>query len=318
MPAPRRILLPMLALIALGIAVHGWILTQRKDAATARATATARKAWHETRTPHYVVVSNAPQDQVALTGAAVEQLHDAWSQVFPDMPRTHAPLRLVLYRTRAEFKANNRSVPWAEAIYRTPECHAYVADGPNRVHWMVHEAAHQLSREVMGFKRERWIDEGLAGYFGASRIDAQGLHPGTLDPNTYPLWWLPQFHWSGNLEQDLRDGRLIPLRALLDGSGPPIAGYVNLYYIEYWSLTHFLLHGEKGKYAAGYKRLLANGATLADFEREIGPTWQIQVAWYAWMRAQRARLLAEAAEGRDGALDPGVVDVQVRDHADAR
>ena len=126
-----------------------------------------------------------------MTGTAVEQLHVAWSQVFADMPRTHAPLRLVLYRTRAEFKANNRGVPWAEAIYRTPECHAYVADGPNRVHWMVHEAAHQLSREVMGFKRERWIDEGLAGYFGASRIDAQGLHPGTLDPNTYPALVVP-------------------------------------------------------------------------------------------------------------------------------
>ena len=108
MAAPRRILLPMLALIALGIAVHGWILVQRKDAATARATATAQKTWRETRTAHYLIVSNAPQDQVALTGTAVEQLHVAWSQVFADMPRTHAPLRLVLYRTRAEFKANNR------------------------------------------------------------------------------------------------------------------------------------------------------------------------------------------------------------------
>ncbi|WP_036170445.1 hypothetical protein [Noviluteimonas dokdonensis] len=318
MPVPRRIVLPMLALIALGVAVHGWILTQRKDAADARTTRIADKAWKETHTAHYLIVSDAPQDQVALTGAAVEHLHAAWAQVFPDMPRTHPSLRLVLYRSRAEFKANNRGVPWAEAIYRTPECHAYVADGENRVHWMVHEAAHQLAREVMGFERVRWIDEGLAGYFGASRIDATGLHPGTLDPNTYPLWWLAQFHWSGNLERDLREGRLIPLRALIEDTGPPIAGYVNLYYIEYWSLTHFLLHGENGKYAAGYKRLLANGATLADFEREIGPTWQIQVAWYAWMREQRARLLAESAEGVDGARDAGVVDVDVRDHADAR
>lgn len=292
MSLPRRILLPLVALIALGIAVHGWILAQRRDSHPARFTPATQTAWPETRTRHYLIVSDAPAEQVAMTGVAVEHLHAAWARVFDTMPAAHAPLRLVLYRTRGEFKANNRAVPWAEALYRRPECHAYVADGPNRYHWMVHEAAHQLSREVMGFKQARWIDEGLAAYFGASRIDAQGLHPGTLDANAYPLWWLPQFKWTGNVEQDVRTGRLIPLRALIEDKGPPIAAYVNLYYVEYWSLAHFLLHGENGRYAAGYKRLLANGATLADFEREIGPAWQVQIAWYAWLRAQRAAMLA--------------------------
>ena len=308
MQIDRRMALPMLALLALGIAVHGWILTQRKaapvasvepEASTADAPRATRapmpEGWSETRTAHYLVVSNASNEHIAGTGVAVEHLHDAWTKLFADMPasqREHPPLRLVLYRSRTEFKANNRQTAWAEAVYRPPECHAYVGDGPNPYHWMVHEAAHQLAREMMGFRRTRWIDEGLAGYLGASRIDAQGLHPGTLDASTSPLWWLPQVHWTGNLEADVRDGRIIPLQALIDDTGPPIAAYVNLYYIEYWSLTHFLLHAENGRYVAGYKRLLANGASAEDFEREIGPIWEVQIAWYAWMREQRAAMLS--------------------------
>jgi hypothetical protein len=306
MQLDRKLTLPMLAFLALGIAVHGWILSQRKPTVSQRATPVAAATpardtrmptgWTETRTAHYLVVSNASAVHIARTGEAVEHLHAAWLKLFDDMPaaqREHAPLRLVLYKTRAEFKANNRATSWAEAVYRPPECHAYVGQGPNPYHWMVHEAAHQLAREVMGFRRVRWIDEGLAGYLGASRIDAQGLHPGTMDPHTYPLWWLPQFQWTGNLEADVRDGRIIPLQALIDDTGPPIAAWVNLYYIEYWSLTHFLLQAENGRYAAGYKRLLANGASAEDFEREIGPIWQIQIAWYAWLREQRAQMLRQ-------------------------
>jgi hypothetical protein len=157
---------------------------------------------------------------------------------------------------------------------------------------MAHEATHQLSREVMGFQKARWIDEGLAAYFGASRFEADGLHPGTLDTNAYPIWWLSQFRFTGNLEADARDGRIIPLRALIDDTGPPMASHVNLYYIEYWSLTHFLLHFDNGRYAAGYKRLLQHGATAADFEREIGPLWAVQAEWYAWLRKQQASVWA--------------------------
>jgi len=223
----RSIVLPMLVVLGVGTAVHGWILSARH---APRATS-APNGWQETRTAHYLIVSNAPREQVERTGVAVEHLHDAFVAMFPDVPAArvaHPPLRLVLYRTRAEFKANNRGIPWAEALYRTPECHAYVADGSNPYHWMVHEAAHQLSREVMGFRRVRWIDEGLASYLGSSRIDGKGLHAGTLDPNAYPLWWLPQFQFTGNLEADAREGRIIPLRALIEDTGPTIAAYVNL------------------------------------------------------------------------------------------
>lgn len=244
-------------------------------------------------TAHYTIGSTATHAQTEETGRAMEQLHAAWRKRFAHLPQAApvAKLQVRLYGTRAEFKAFNNRVPWAEAMYVPPECRAYVGDGANPWHWMLHEGAHQLAREVMGFKRARWSDEGLASYFGSSRVDDAGLQPGTFDPNAYPIWWLPQFRFSGDVTADARDGRIIPLRALIEDTGPPRAAYVNLYYIEYWSLAHFLLHGEGGRHARGFERLLANGATLPDFEREIGPVEQVQAAWYAHLLALRSAVL---------------------------
>lgn len=285
----RRGWLALLAVLGLGAAVHGSMLLRHAPAA---ATDPPPSPWRITETAHYRIASLATPEQTARTGEAMERLRAGFLHTFGDLPAANAPhpkLRLTLYATRGQFKAQNRSIPWAEALYRAGECRAYIAEGANPFHWMSHEATHQLAREVMRFHKAKWIDEGLASYFGASRMDARGLYPGTLDFNAYPLWWLSQFHFTGNLESDARTGRIIPLRQLIEDTGPPIASHVNLYYIEYWSLTHFLLHFEQGRYAAGYKRLLQHGASLEDFEREIGPVLSVQVDWYAWLREQQAK-----------------------------
>jgi len=257
----------------------------------------APKAGFRIETAHYTIGSTASRAQAQSTGEAMEHLHAAFLARFGHLPHVapRAKLQVRLYGSRAEFKAYNRSVPWAEAMYVPPECRAYIGEGPNPYHWMLHEGAHQLVRELLQVKRTPWIDEGLASYFGSSRIDATGLHPGTIDRNTYPIWWLPQFRFTGDVDADARDGRIIPLRHLIDDTGPPKAAYVNLYYIEYWSLAHFLLEGDGGKHAKGFERLLMHGATLADFEREIGPVEQVQRAWYAWLLARRQDVLRDEA-----------------------
>jgi len=192
----------------------------------------------------------------------------------------------VLYKDQAEFKAHNRSSSWAEAYYLPPRSHAYYGEGDNPIHWMTHEATHQLNREVAHFRKTKWIDEGLADYFGSSWIADGTLTPGSIDPATYPIWWLPQLSLTGNLQDDIATGKVIPLHAIVSGKGgPDINRNVNLYYIEYWSLTHFLFHYQEGKYAAQYRQLIATDGTLENFERLIGPVDRIQTEWYIYLRS---------------------------------
>lgn len=239
-------------------------------------------------TAHYTIHSSATDEQTAQVAASVEALHAAYAAFFADMPNMETrpgKLQLVLYKNQAEFKAHNRSSPWAEAYYLPPRCHAYYADGDNPVHWMLHEATHQLNREVARFKKIKWIDEGLAAYFGSSWLASGTLTPGKIDQGAYPIWWLPKLELSGDLQEDLRSGTLIPLRAIVSGrGGPDINRNVNLYYIEYWSLSHFLLHYQNGKYAQQYRQLIGTDGTLQDFERFIGPIDHIQDEWYTYLR----------------------------------
>jgi len=197
-------------------------------------------------------------------------------------------LQLTLYRDQREFKVHNKSSPWAEAYYLTPNCYAYYAVGEkNPYHWMLHEATHQLNREVAHLTRQKWIDEGLASYFGASEIRDHKLVPGSVDINAYPIWWLPSLSLTGNIEADFESRKIIPIRALISGTGgPDIAQNVNAYYIGYWSLAHFLFHFDHGRYASKFRQVISEGGTLESFELNIGPVERIQVEWYGYLRQQ--------------------------------
>jgi hypothetical protein len=300
---PYRQILVLTAIIGLLIYWRQWIEQQRVAEAVAgrsaeRAAAVARAAQpappadaRVVETAHYRITTTATDAQTQRVAEAVEALYTAYADFFPGAVRRRdgeAKLKLTLYADRAQFKAHNRSSQWAEAYYLRPVSHAYYAEGdPSPHHWMLHEATHQLNAEVAGFPKTRWVDEGLGTYFGTSRLAKGRLRLGEIDPDTYPIWHLDRLGLSGDLDADLRDGRWIPIRALITGiDAPDIADHVNLYYVQYWSLTHFLFHGENGRYAEGYRRLIAEGGTLENFSKHIGPPDRIEFEWYRHLQAK--------------------------------
>ena len=293
---PPKILLVLLLIVAALVALY--LLSFRSNDATPLTTrpnpvpqiqpplpSDARQL----ETVHYVIHSSASEQQTKRVAESVEALHAAYTHFFSDIPgagRDHPKLQVVLYRDQAEFKAHNKSSPWAEAYYLLPRAHAYYSVGDNPVHWMIHEATHQLNREVTLLPKARWSDEGIAAYFGSSWIEGGTLTPGRIDPAAYPIWWLPTLSLTGDLQDDISTGKIIPLRAIISGEGgPDINRNVNLYYIEYWSLTHFLLHYQNGKYATKYRELIANGSSLENFVRLIGPVERLQQEWYSYLQA---------------------------------
>ncbi|HVK50861.1 MAG TPA: hypothetical protein VM469_03875 [Pseudoxanthomonas sp.] len=238
---------------------------------------------------HYLADSCADEADTHAALAAAESLYRAYHAFFalPIATTLASKHRVVLYRDRAQFKQFNQSRRWAEAYYLAPACHAYYdRTQANPHHWMIHEATHQLSREVSKFPRQRWSDEGLGSYFGASRLIDGELRLGQPDNTAYPLWWLSDLQLSGDLQRDIRERRIIALHALVSGQGgPPFDEAFNAYYLGYWSLTAFLLHGEGGRHADAYRQLLARGGSLDNFQALLGPIEDIQQRWYVFLRA---------------------------------
>lgn len=250
-----------------------------------------RRRWRadtEISTEHYVVYSTATPEHTEKIATVVEMLYDVYSDTFSetaDFKKDHAKLKLKLFKDRDEFRRCNPRIGWAEAFYLHPHCYAYYPDEEmSPYHWMVHEAVHQLNREVAGFKLAKWADEGVAEYFGTSEIRRDKMYLGKIDSHTYPIWWLGGMKLTGDIAKDIQTNRIIPLTAIISGKGgPDIDEHFNLYYIHWWSLSHFLFEYDNGKYKGDYFKVIKEGATPESFEKHVGPIPDIQKQWYEYL-----------------------------------
>ncbi len=208
----------------------------------------------------------------------------------PGFATNHAKMQVKLYKDRAELRKINPGLGWAEAFYSPPYCRAYYsAEEINPFHWMLHESVHQLNHEVAHLQLEKWLEEGLAEYLSTSQLRATELAVGKIDLNTYPVWWIDELATSTNLTENLTNGSVIPLRAIITNrGGPSMNNYFNLYYLHWWTLTHFVFESETHR--ANAIKLLQRGGDLAAFEELIGPVEQIQTEWHDYVCKLKAHL----------------------------
>lgn len=253
------------------------------------------RPWHATlviETPHHRIYSTATRPQTEATARALTFLYNAYSNRLGGLPgwREHPPLQLKLYKDRDEMRRINPGLGWAEAFYKPPYCRAYYADGEvNPYHWMLHESTHQLNREVAHLQPAQWLEEGLATYFSTGQITDHELTLGEVDLKTYPVWWLDSLATSSNLTENLHNGSVIPLRAIVTGQGGPgMSSSFNLYYLHWWTLTRFIFESEKHR--GQVLPLLQRGGSLAAFEELIGPVDSVQTEWHEYVRQLKASL----------------------------
>lgn len=247
-------------------------------------------------TTHYTVYSDCTLQQTQQIGLVAESLYTVYQDFLQRQqlaPHRHGRLAIKLYQSRDKMRYCNRMHGWVEAFYLRPYCHQYYsAAEANPYQWMLHEATHQLNDLGAGLSMSQWLSEGIAEYFGTSRLVDNRLVLGETDTNTYPIWGIKTIAISGDLETDKRNGSIIPLRTIVSGSGgPPMDSYFNLYYLHWWSLVHFLQHGQNGKYRAGVARLLKTKGGIAEFSQHVGTIEQIEREWYDHVLEQKRKLI---------------------------
>jgi hypothetical protein len=161
---------------------------------------------------------------------------------------------------------------------------------------LVHELTHLLNRRALGPALPPWLDEGMAGDLGGCRVSPQGgIEPAELGGEATRSARRVEF--SGSRAQvrhlaEARDGgRLPPLAALFarpweEFVAPPAA---ELDYGESATLVRYLLDGEGGRLAPGFRSFLAavsagepaSGAALA---AHLGQPWaRTEAGWRTWL-----------------------------------
>lgn len=254
-------------------------------------------------TEHYAIASTATPGQTAEIGRVAEVLYAAYRErlgALPGFQTNHARLKLILYKDREEMRRINPGLGWAEAFYRRPNCRAYYsAKEINPYHWMLHEAVHQLNEEVAHLKLEKWLEEGLAEYFSTSRIYKGRLALGMVDINTYPVWWIDEIATERTLAQSLENKSVIPLRTIVTGrGGPTMRSSVNLYYLHWWTLMHFVFEDAKARGNA--MKLLEEGGTLEGVERLVGPIGKVEGLWFEHVRELKGAEAVSSPISRTG------------------
>lgn len=169
-------------------------------------------------------------------------------------------------------------------------------DGHLPVPILIHEVIHMLDYETVygaGVTPSKWFEEGLATYFGFSRIDSQlRIQPGdirrsgTIIAGSVRVQFDPRVPLR-DYRRRIRGGEVVPLLSLLRASpSDPLWGgeSASNAYGAAWTLVHFLKDGLREKWRAPFEslsRLEARGeGGPAAFIRLFGPGLDpFEAAW---------------------------------------
>lgn len=219
--------------------------------------------WVEVRSPHFVVVSNAGDREARKAAVQFEQIRNLFREALP-MAQDHGGPVITILAVKDD-KSLQELLPdyWAKGharpagLFVSAMNQFYIAidldiEGTNPYETIYHEYYHSLTAPYYP-DMPTWLSEGLADFFGNSRIDGKTAIVGQASPE---------------LLYQLQNNSMIPLDTLFhaDHSSP----YYNedskatMFYAESWALVHYLMIGDNAAHRPmlmAYLQALDAGAT---------------------------------------------------------
>ncbi len=254
-----------------------------------------RPAWTEVRSPHFVAFTDARATEAQKALKEFEEIRLTFQAAFPAVqvdPKD--PVVVFVHRDQAsmkellpeEFEGPNPKLPSGYFMSRGDRNYALLRldarhQSEQPYHVVYHEFTHGiLHRNFRGIPV--WLDEGLAEYYGETRIQSDKVLIG--NPS------------RGSLEI-LRGGGLLPLERLLRVTqrSPEYreGDKTGMFYAEAWALTHFLLMEEGQVRADHFRRYLEAQVEepdpVAAARRAWGDLEAFQSAFFAYLRQPRFR-----------------------------
>jgi hypothetical protein len=234
----------------------------------------------EGRSAHYVIRTDLPAEDLRPYARHLDLVYEAMSRRLASLPaRAPQELRVLVFRHRSDYVGtlNERWAIDAEGtggMFFVDEGSGwlalYTADLPARRirHVIQHEGFHQFAYSRFGTDLPIWLNEGLAELFGRAVLARNTLVMGQARP-----------HVVEQLQSFVLSGSYVPVGNMLamsperwrsraaqdDGAG---------LYLQAWSMVHFLVEGDGGRYRARFERYLRllNDALPPDhaFRRAFG------------------------------------------------
>ena len=236
--------------------------------------------WVEVKSPNFVVVSNADENDAKQIAIQFEQIRSLFREALPIARNHNGPVVTILaaknqktlqellpeYWTKGHARPAGIFVQALNQFYIAIEIDA---QGSNPYETIYHEYYHALTTPYEP-NLPTWLAEGLADFFGNSQIEGERAIIGEA---------------SGPLLYQLQGQRLIPLGTLfhVTQSSPYYNedSKVTLFYAESWALIHYFMSGDAQAHKpmlTAYLNALGNGATEDDAQAAFGNLDKLQKA----------------------------------------
>ncbi len=213
---------------------------------------------------HYTIRTNASRDKAESIGVHMDAVFDEYARRFRTFgKRETVRMPLYLFKTQNDYfnfmkQAGIDASATGGIFFIRPDSRGLATWVDDRPQWITletiqHEGFHQFAHTHIGTRLPLWANEGLAEYFGDGILVGGTLRIGISNGRRIEaikiairdktildfdqLMNMQQGQWHLNLVRDREKARL--------------------QYDQSWSMVHFLIHGEEGRYREAFEKYLS-------------------------------------------------------------
>ncbi len=261
----------------------------------------------EKKVGYYWIKTDLPAAQANALARHLNLMYEEYSRRLASLPlRGQEKLNVLIFKDpkdylltlRARFGVNAEGTGGMFFVTQAGAALAFWVEGlPQRriEHVVQHEGFHQFAYSRFGDDLPMWLNEGMAEFFGESVMVDDKLIIGQNTPRTLDA-----------IKNAVETNTSVPFRSMLSMSPQKWNAAVNagdaaMNYHQAWSMVHFLVYGDGGKYTSAfetYLRHLNNGLPSEEaFVRTFGPDIeQFEAAWKKYALAAKPSAFVTALE----------------------
>jgi hypothetical protein len=204
------------------------------------------------KTAYYIVHSDMPEEDVREATVRLTAMFREFrgrSKGFSGGIKTRMPFKL--YGDRVKYLGDG--APPGSGGYFNPETRELAALailGNNHFLWhtVQHEAFHQFAHFVLSKHLPVWANEGTAEYFGKSLWAGDDYITGVVSPFD-----------RLNIVDMIDDGAMMSFERMMAMDLREWNRNIDIRnYMQAWSMVHFFVHGQDGKYRKAYDKFLSD------------------------------------------------------------
>lgn len=233
------------------------------------------------QTPYYTIYTDLPPAEAQEASVRMTRMAEEYAERTKGFAgRVNQRLPFYLFQSRQDYNGFGGPIGSAGVFMirgADKRLMAYAGEASNPRRWEViqHEGFHQFADATIG-QLPPWINEGLAEYFGEAIWTGDGFVTGVLPPERLKLF-----------RARLAERRLLAVRDMMELRQDQWNFMLSPNnYHQAWSMTHFLAHGDNGRYQNSYVDFMRAVSRRTPWEKAwldtFGPADGFEPKWAKW------------------------------------